>query len=209
MFASKVPPVDTPWTPPIVPMPLRPRSESPQPHCRPAANTCCSTTGGDYRIVVWREGRTRQHCRATVGVFQMRSGLPCRFSPDILTRKKEKEKSEPKAREQEVYVRRFCSESVRRSGAGCPNVYFRRRANGSHPVRYRASTFPRQRFVSDLISAVRAPFPRWFHCRYPIRLSTMSYIRIGLSFQLRRHMRDSVIACVRRAGCMSSPGLIS
>ena len=65
---------------------------------------------------MWREGRTRQHCRVTVGVLQMRSGLPCRFSPDILTGKKEK--SEPKAREQEVYVRRFCSESVRRSGAG-------------------------------------------------------------------------------------------
>ena len=172
MFASKVPPADIPWTPPIVPMPLRPRSESPQPHCRPTANTCCSTTGRDYRIVLWREGRTCQHCRATVGVLQLRSCLPCRFSPDILKRKK-KEKSETKAREQEVYVCRFCSESVRRSGAGA--LTFTSGGERMAIIPYRVElqlSPPAFRFRSDL----RCPSPLSAIVSLPLPYHIIHYV---------------------------------
>ena len=76
-----------------------------------------NSIGGDYRIVVWRR---RAHLSALQGdcwrfTIAKWSALSL-FSrhPD----KEKKEHSETKAREQEVYVCRFCSESVRRSGGG-------------------------------------------------------------------------------------------
>lgn len=138
-------------------------------------------------------GRTCQHSRATVGVLQLRWNVPCRPSPDILTRKR---KSKVRTKGPGAGgVPRSCSESVRRSGA-VRQHYFCTRANGSDSVSSFSFPPPAFRFRSHL--RCPSPFPPKFRCRYPITSPTMSYIRIGLSFQVRRHMRGSVIACVGR-----------